>query len=146
MSFSKSITINAPAQRVWEVLTDVERWPESTASMTRVQRLDNGPFRIGSSAKIVQPKLPTMTWTVTDLQPGRSFSWSTGSAGVTTVADHSIEPAAGDSVTVTLSVRERGPLAPLVQLFYGGITRRYVTMEAEGLKRVVEAGAPAAVA
>jgi uncharacterized membrane protein len=141
VSFSTSITINAPAQRVWEVLTDVERWPESTASMTRVQRLDNGPFRIGSGAKIEQPKLPTMTWTVTDLQPGRSFSWSTGSAGVTTVADHRVEPVTADSTTVTLSVHEKGPLAPLVQLLYGGITRRYVTMEAEGLKRVVEAGA-----
>jgi uncharacterized membrane protein len=141
VSFSTTITINAPAQRVWQVLTDVERWPESTASMTRVQRLDNGPFRIGSSAKIEQPKLPTMTWTVTDLQPGRAFTWGAGSPGVKTLADHHVEPISDSATRVTLSVHEHGLLAPLVQLFYGGLTRRYVTMEAEGLKRVVEAGA-----
>ena len=100
--------INAPLDRVWSTLIDVERWPESTTSMISVERLDDGPFRSGSSARIKQPKLPSMIWTVTDLQPQHAFAWTTSSPGATTIAGHVLEPTSSDSVTVTLSVRRTG--------------------------------------
>lgn len=147
MSYTTSITINAPAERVWAVMTDVERWPEWTASVSSVERLDSGPFTTGSRARIKQPKLPTTIWTVTAIQPGRSFTWRAQSSGVTTVANHQIAPAAdGQSVTVTLSIEESGPLAPLVRLLASGMTRRYVNMEAEGLKERSERAPLGAVA
>jgi uncharacterized membrane protein len=136
-----SITINAPVERVWSVMTDVERWPEWTASVTRVERLDAGPFGVGSRARISQPKLPTTIWTVSDLQPERSFAWTAGASGITTVANHEITPGPADSVTVTLSIRQSGLLSPLVALLAGGLTRRYIRMEAEGLKRKAEGAA-----
>jgi uncharacterized protein YndB with AHSA1/START domain len=139
MSFeATSITIDAPAQRVWSVMTDVERWPEWTASVTRVERLDTGPFGVGSRARIRQPKLPTTIWTVSDLQPERSFAWTAGASGVTTVAEHEITPGPGGGVTVTLSIRQSGLLSPLLALLASGLTRRYIRMEAEGLKRRAE--------
>ena len=61
---------------------------------------------------------------------------TTGSeSGVTTVADHEIKSSAHGVVTVTLSIRMTGPMARLVNLFYAGLTRRYVQMEASGLKQ-----------
>jgi uncharacterized membrane protein len=35
MLFAATIDVVAPAQLVYEVYTDVERWPEWTASVTR---------------------------------------------------------------------------------------------------------------
>jgi len=42
--FSITVEIPAPRPIVWSVMTDVERWPEWTASISRVKRLSPGPF------------------------------------------------------------------------------------------------------
>ena len=141
-----SITIDAPIERVWQIMSDVERWPEWTASISSVQRLDRGPFQVGSSARIKQPKLATMVWTVTDIQPGRSFIWQAHSGGMTSIGEHVIEPGPGNSVTVTLSATATGWLAPHVNRLYGRLGQSYVEMEAAGLKRRSEAEALASVA
>ena len=57
MRFMATIDVAAPAQLVYEVYTDVERWPEWAASVTSVERLDQGPLRVGSRARIKQPRL-----------------------------------------------------------------------------------------
>ena len=64
MWFETSVDIAAPADVVWQTLTDVERWPTWTSSMSRVTPLDPGPLAIGHRVKIKQPSLPTAVWTV----------------------------------------------------------------------------------
>jgi len=139
MSYQTSVSINAPAERVWSELIDVESWPQFTASMTRVIRLDHGPLQRGSQARIKQPNVPPMVWTVTDFQSGRQFTWSATAGGVSTIATHVLTPGPGDGVTLTLSIENTGLLAWLVDLLSAGLTRRYVNMEAAGMKRVCEA-------
>jgi uncharacterized membrane protein len=134
--------IDAPTERVWSVLTDIERWPESTASITSVRRLDSGPLQRGSRARITQPKLPVLVWTITEIDPPTHFTWSTTTPGVTTIAKHVLTPGPARGVTVTLSIERRGFFAWLTDLFFAGMTRRYLTMEIEGLKRVCETGSP----
>jgi uncharacterized protein YndB with AHSA1/START domain len=137
--YEVSVDINATPAEVWAVLTDVERWPEWTASMTRVQRLDSGAFGVGSRARIKQPRLPAMVWRVTELSPERSFAWKTTRGGVTALADHQLTARANNGVTATLTIRQLGLLAPLVDLFTSALTRQYVQMEAQGLKQRCEA-------
>ena len=72
MEVEVSVEIDRPANLVWPVLVDVERWPEWTASMISVQRLDSAPFGIGSRVRIRQPKLKTMVWRVSEYEQGRS--------------------------------------------------------------------------
>ena len=139
MSYQVSISIDASVERVWAELIDVERWPLYTASMASVERLGHGPFQLGSRVRVKQPSLPPMAWTVTDFQPEREFTWTVTSMGVTTVAAHRISDQAGDGVMLTLSIHRSGLLAPLVELLYAGLTRRYVDMEAAGMKRACEA-------
>jgi uncharacterized membrane protein len=139
MTVQASVKIDASVEHVWSQLIDVEGWPNSTASITSVQRLDDGPLRPGSRARIKQPKLPGMVWTVTDLQRLRSFTWEAVSPGVTTIGIHSITPNPSSGVTLTLAIQRRGLLAPMVDALTDGLTRKYVTMEANGMKRVCEA-------
>jgi uncharacterized membrane protein len=88
--YSAHIDIEAPAPRVWEVMTDVVRWPEWTASVSEVQRLDDGDFAVGSRARIRQPRLRPAIWTVETIEPGAAFTWSTSTPGARIVGDHRI--------------------------------------------------------
>ena len=136
-TISDTIDIDAPPARVWTVLSDVEAWPRWTASMTRVERLEPRPLGIGSKVRVKQPRLAAGVFEVIAWEPGRSFDWITRTPAVTGFARHVIEPTAR-GCRVTLSVTFSGPLAGVVVWIYGGLTRRYIRMEAEGLKRVAE--------
>lgn len=139
MNFERVIDIAAPRQQVWVAMTDVERWPEWTASVTSVERLDRAPFSVGSRARIRQPRLPVVIWTVTALEPGRYFEWQSAAPGLMTVAGHRVDAAGDHASRVTLSLTWSGPLAPVIRLLFGKLSRRYVEMEAQGLKRRCEA-------
>ena len=130
----KAVYIDAPPQKVFAVLCDVERWPEWTPTMTSVRRLDSGPFAIGSSAQVRQPKLRTAVWRVTELQDGRNFTWTTHSPGLRMTAGHLIEPkGAGSQVELTFELS--GLIAPVVSRLYGGLIERYVATESQALKK-----------
>lgn len=128
-----TVDIAAAPERVWDVMRDVERWPEWTPSMERVQRLDGGAFAVGSRVRIKQPSLPPSDWQVTALEQGRGFVWASRSPGVRVRAEHWIEPAR-DGSRVTLSLQFSGPLAPLVARLGRSLIERYVAMEANGLR------------
>ena len=136
MLITDGIEIAAPPDLVWDVFADVETWPRWTASMTSVELLD-GALRVGARAKIRQPRLPTVVWTVTDLAPGRSWTWVATALGAKTVATHHVTPHESGT-RVDQSIEQTGPLGRLVGLLYRGLTRRYVAMEAAGLKRECE--------
>jgi uncharacterized membrane protein len=140
MHYRTEIEIDAPVEVIWRIMSDVERWSEWTASIDTIERLDDGPFAVGSKAKVKQPKLPEAEWTVTDLQDGRAFTWEASGPGMRTQGVHRVE-GEGDEVRGVLEVHSTGFLAPLFGLFYSGMTRRYVDMEAAGLKKRSEAEA-----
>ncbi len=64
VSESYTVRIEAPPDRVWAVMTDLENWPQWAPSVKRVQRLDNGGFGEGSQAKLTVKGAPTSVWTV----------------------------------------------------------------------------------
>jgi uncharacterized membrane protein len=136
-----SIDVDAPAERVWAVLRDVERWPEWTASVRSVRLLDGG-LRVGARARIDQPRIPTTIWTVTALTEGREFTWEASGPGTRTTGRHGLEPVGPGSCRVTLSITQSGWLGAVVGRGYRSLTDRYLAMEAAGLKALVESGAP----
>lgn len=140
MTYRTAIDIDAPVERVWSVLTDVERWPDWSPTMTSVERLEPGMFRPGSTARIKQPGLPEAVWRVTELVPQRSFTWSAHSRGVTTVARHRIAAREEGGTRVLNEVDQHGPLALLGRLFFSRMTKRYLKQEARGLKDRCEMG------
>lgn len=130
--------VDAPTEDVWRLFVDVEHWPELTESVSEASRIDSGPLQVGSEALIKQPRLARARWKVTELDPGRSFTWETAAVGVTTVGGHLVEPGE-DGSTITLSLRQTGPLARLVGWLLGSRINRYLSMELEGFRRGAEA-------
>ena len=131
--FRITIDIAAPADRVWEVMSDTERWHEWTPSVTSIRRRDHGPFAVGSRLIIRQPKFPPAFWKVTAIEPGRSFTSESIGPGFRVVAHHSVDPT-GSGSKATLSLELRGPLGGLFGRMTRGITERYLAFEATGLK------------
>ncbi len=136
-------TIAAPPEQIWPVLIDVERWHEWTPSITSIERLETGPLMLGSTARIRQPRLLAMIWHVTEIQQRRGFVWETRNWGAHTVGEHWITPQPGGTQLV-LRVRQSGLLVPLFGWWVADLTRRYMDMEAEGLKRRCEQPIPVA--
>ncbi|WP_433468219.1 SRPBCC family protein [Spirillospora sp. CA-128828] len=137
MHFEISVDIDAAPETVWNLLTDVERWPDMTDSIDRVELLDK-PFALSSRARVHQPRLRPAVWTVTAIDEDRAFTWESRLPGVTTTAVHEIAPNAAGTVTARLTLDQTGPLSPVIALLTGRLTRRYVTMEANGLKTKAE--------
>jgi uncharacterized protein YndB with AHSA1/START domain len=131
--FSITVDIAAPADRVWAVMSDVERWHEWTPSITRVTLLRKGAFAVGSRALVRQPKFPPALWRVTELVPGRSFTWVSVAPGLRVVGRHTVEPTADGSRAV-LDLELHGLFGGLWGRLTRGITERYIAFEAAGLK------------
>lgn len=141
MDWQTSVVIDAPPARVWAVMTDIERWPEWTASVTKVERFDALPLAVGSRAKLKQPRFPAMEWRVTALEDGKSFEWEARTPGSHSVASHVVVDDGDGRSRVTLGVRQTGALATLLRPIFSPMTERYLRMEAEGLKARSESGA-----
>lgn len=139
MHIETSVEVDAPADVLWMVLIDVESWPELTPSMTSVSKASAGPMQVGSEVSIKQPKLPRMTWTVTELTDCSRFVWQTTTPGVTTVAGHEIHDPSNNTSRLRLVVDQVGPMGWLTGRVAAGLTRRYIDLEAAGLKSRAEA-------
>ncbi len=134
MITESGVEIDAPTSLVWDVFSDVERWPEWTASVTELVALDGSGLAVGKRFQIKQPKLPKLVWEVTDVAPGVSWTWVQRSPGGATSALHSLTPIAGDRTLVRQVLDQRGPVGALIARFMIRTTRRYLEMEAQGLK------------
>jgi uncharacterized membrane protein len=140
MNVQDAVTINAPVERVWDVYADVERWPEWTASVSSLELLDHGALALGSRARIKQPRFPRLVWTVTAVEPGTSWTWVTRSPGAVTTATHTLVPIDATTTRVEQTIDQAGPIGALVGRLTARLTRRYLAMEAAGLKHRAEAG------
>jgi uncharacterized protein YndB with AHSA1/START domain len=138
MDFRTTVEIDAPPDIVWATLLDVDHWPEWTRSVRTVERLDGTTLESGGRVRIKQPGLPMLVWTVSEVEPGTSFTWRAASPGLTTVGTHRVEPVAGDRTAVTLGIHQSGLLSPILGRLITGRTKRYVQMEAEGLQHRAE--------
>jgi uncharacterized membrane protein len=135
MRFEKSIDIDAPQQRVWDVLIDLEAWPERIETVDTVEVLTPAPVGKGSRVRLKQPKLPGGTWDITAWDAPSYFEWTQKAGGTTSVAGHRVEALGDGRARLTLTLDMRGWLIPIMSLFYKDLTNRYMNLEAEGMKR-----------
>jgi hypothetical protein len=129
----------AAPDRLWFVVSEVERWGERLPTFTSVRAVE--PWRavgVGSRFEVRQPALPAATYEMTAWDPGRSFTWVAHSPGVTTTATHSVTARESGSA-VDLALEWSGPLAPVVRLLLGRRAQRMVESEAQTMCRLAEA-------
>jgi uncharacterized membrane protein len=128
MEWTHAQTIDAPPEVVWELATDVTSWPEYMTTMQSVERLEQGPLRLGARAMIKQPGQRPALWTVTEFTPGRSFSWVSQRRGMVMTGSHRVEPE-GAVTRNTLTLTMSGPLVPVLGPLLGPLMRRVLRTE-----------------
>jgi uncharacterized membrane protein len=134
MITAAGIEIDAPATIVWDVFSDVERWPEWTASVTSLTGLDGSALATGKRFAIKQPGLQKMVWKVAEIEPGTSWTWVYRSPGVLVTARHYVTALPGGRTLVRQELDQRGALGALVARLTAKRTKRFLAMEAQGLK------------
>ena len=142
MRFDHSSTIQAAPERVWEVFSNVERWPDWTPTVDSVERLDAGRIHVGARTRIRQPKLPVAVWEVTELKEGEYFEWVSKAPGIKTTGGHRVV-STPEGTVATATIIQEGPLGWLFGRLYAKLTRDYIATETAKLKEVSESCNPA---
>ncbi len=138
MRFEQSIDIDAPQQRVWDVLTDLEAWPQRIETVDVVELVTPAPLGEGSRVRLKQPRLPEGIWEITVWDAPSFFEYRQQSGGVTSVAGHRVEALEEGRNRLTLNLEMRGLMGAVVAVFFKGLTNRYMTLEAQGMKLAAE--------
>ena len=107
-------------------------------TVTRIQRIGNGPLAVGTRALIRQPKLLPARWQVTELdEEDRAFTWITRGPAMRLTARHSVAITCNGS-RATLSLQFSGLLGGLFGRLTRRLNERYLALEAKGLKERAE--------
>ena len=128
------VEIDAPPHLVWEVFSDVQRWPEWTESVTSLVGRDGSDLAVGKRFAIKQPGMSKLVWKVTEIDPGASWTWVQRSPGVRVTARHWVTAQPGGRTLVRQQLEQRGALGALVGRMMAKKTRRFLELEAQGLK------------
>ena len=139
MEYQKSVTVAAEPAQVWEVLSDLERWPERIPTYDELRRLDVGDLRVGSRAHVKQRGLAAGEWEVSELVEDTTFTWASRQPGVRIVGRHTVSTDADGRTRLTLVLEQSGWLSGVVTMALGRKVREYVDLEAEALKAAAEA-------
>jgi uncharacterized membrane protein len=134
---TKSLTIAADTEDVFNVLSDIENWNLWTKSITKISFIKNSRFMVGGKATVLQPKLSLAEWTITEIIENKSFSWHKKSFGLTMTAKHIVESTPNGTVAQIEMIYE-GLFASLIYRFTSKLTAEYLTMEINGLKNECE--------
>lgn len=98
MSARTEILIDAPVEKVWAVLTGIERWPEWRADVSNA-RLE-GSLAVGTSLKW-KTKGVAITSTIQELESGRCIGWTGSSVGTKAIHTWTFETQANSTHVIT---------------------------------------------
>ena len=137
MRLTHQTDVLAPLERVWSLTEDVEAWPTLTPTMTSVERLDDGPLRAGSRARVVQPGQRPAIWRVRSVEPPSAFVWETTVAGMQLVAGHHLSEVEGGTRNL-LVLDVLGPRGATLGRLVAPLLRRALATENDGFRRAAE--------
>lgn len=80
--------LDAPADTVWQILTDLDAWPKWGLSVSRAQ-LNGAAFELGATGTVWTPIGVPLPFVISELDQGRTWGWTV--AGVPATR-HGVEP------------------------------------------------------
>lgn len=136
--FRNTTHIKAPVETLWNLVVDVERWPDFLPTMGRVEIQNERLLAPGSRVLIKQPLLPENVWTVLALDRPHLFRWRTGRGWLALIATHQLEPIGDTESLQTLTLEIEGRLAWVAALAAGWALHLALWLENRGFRERAE--------
>jgi len=147
-SIRVSRRVNAPAPKVWALLTDLERSPDRISAIQKVERLDGGgEFGVGTEwveTRTMFGKEATERMRVVDVQPGTSYTTEAASHGAKYVSTLRVVPDGDGSLVSMEFTGEPQTMAAKVMVGLTGwafknATRKAVEQELDDIAAAAQA-------
>ena len=73
MKFSSTVEVDAPPEKVWALVNDLEEWPQWIPSIKKIEKLSEGALGIGSQIRVTAKSAITvkLLMTITEFVPGQ---------------------------------------------------------------------------
>ena len=137
----RSITIQAPPEKVWEHYVGVDPWTQWNRHLREVRPLEKGPLAVGKRARVTLKMGMSSEWEVTELASGRSFTWvSKVAPGLRLAFAHEVATA-GAGTRAVLRIDSSRPTAVLAAPVLSLVYSRNLAHALSSLKRLVEGAA-----
>ena len=138
MQTMERVVIKASPTAIWEVLTDVERWPMWTPTVLSVEPVTRDGFKVGAKYRVTQPKIKPGIYEVTERVPHEVFTWVQKAPGATMIAEHRLTAFDGSGTEVELAFATKGLLGVIAGSMNAKLIAEYVKTEAKSLKQHCE--------
>jgi carbon monoxide dehydrogenase subunit G len=123
--------VQAPAEKVWEVLTDIEHADQTLSGVERVELITEGPYRVGTQwreTRRVFGKSQTEQMEVTVAEAPKRTIIESDSGGVHYVVEFTLTPASADATRLAMGFSSvQGQLNPLKKVLWrlvGGLAAK----------------------
>ncbi|MGM1032992.1 MAG: SRPBCC family protein [Bacillota bacterium] len=146
IQFETKETFNVPREKVYEGLLDLDSAKHWMQGLVRIERLDEGPIKVGSAWKETRKMIGIEggeVLKVTVLEPNKIQLYVDGSKGTSGKGEHfytySIKEL-GNATEVTLHGEIKGMtgIAKLVSKLMTGTYRKICAKDLDGLKNYLE--------
>jgi carbon monoxide dehydrogenase subunit G len=104
MRFESSIDINAPVEKVWALIDELEEWPRWMPSIRRIERISQGPLTVGSQLSVtaeVSGLTVTLVMTIIEFVPERNVVMEGKALGTKLTRFYTLEPVNGKTKVTT---------------------------------------------
>jgi len=144
-----SIAINAPADRVFSIASDIPGAANTIKAITAIEMLTPGPVGVGTrwkETRLMFGKSATETMEVTAFDPPRSYTVEAKSCGAHYVSIITVSPrAAGSEMRMTFTatpITATAKLFSFMNFFMAGMVRKCFEADLKDIKAAAES-APA---
>ena len=140
--------VDAPADAVWQVMTDLERSPQVVSAIGRIERLSGDEeFGVGTSWRETRQMFgreATEEMVVTAVEPGRSYTVEADSRGAHYRSTMTVEPLDADRsrLSMVFAGEPDGLIskvfATTIGKLFEGATRRALQSDVDDMARAAE--------
>lgn len=74
MTFYHAVKTSAIKERIWDIWTDIENWPQWDTELEKSQI--EGDFQLGAIGSFKPKDGPNLPFTITELIPGQTYTFS----------------------------------------------------------------------